>query len=398
MPCLQTHLLYEALNIAFAKSRVYFKHNQHLDPSERRFWQLTEPQHACALALSSSHGYKLVAYILQHFADRVHVEDVVFKCNVQCWHYTVSVITFSPQFYVSRLVELAGRFCIRIDSTPRVWHDVYLSSFIDSLALNNVTEHYGPIANFTDSHFTIFLSDVTDRRAIDRVTATLYESNNICGSMKVVRHDGTFRFIGLNSIRRPISKETFTFLHDLKVETLHMLSWAMCHHEPEPTVDFDIFYRNRPDMNYLKDFRCDLQIYSEVVVLMLKRYKIANLRMSNVRLPDYRQSVEDKIKSVRSAIDNLCNQIQQYDGNIYIDCITYQSVKNNWRTAVEMVKVELSDYQVSQGRNADISFKSERNFGTKHLVVEVVFYDQGYYRSRGAPYQIRVRRKPDKHY
>uniref|UniRef100_A0A7E4ZUW7 MADF domain-containing protein n=1 Tax=Panagrellus redivivus TaxID=6233 RepID=A0A7E4ZUW7_PANRE len=101
-------------------------------------------------------------------------------------------------------------------------------------------------------------------------------------------------------------------------------------------------------MNYLKDFRCDFQIYSEVVVLMLKRYKITNFRISNVRLPDYRQSVEDKIKSVQSAIDALWDQIQQYDGNVYIDCTTYQSVKNNWRTAVEMVKAELSDYQILQ--------------------------------------------------
>uniref|UniRef100_A0A7E4W951 LisH domain-containing protein n=1 Tax=Panagrellus redivivus TaxID=6233 RepID=A0A7E4W951_PANRE len=95
MPCLQTHLLYEALYIALAKSRDYFKHNQHLDPSERRFWQLTEPQHACALALSSSHGYKLVAYILQHFADRVHVEDAVFQYNVQ---YVLAAVPQNGQY------------------------------------------------------------------------------------------------------------------------------------------------------------------------------------------------------------------------------------------------------------------------------------------------------------
>uniref|UniRef100_A0A7E4WDP1 HORMA domain-containing protein n=1 Tax=Panagrellus redivivus TaxID=6233 RepID=A0A7E4WDP1_PANRE len=385
MASLRTHLLYEAVDIAFAKTEVHFRDKRDLDPNKRRFWQLTEPQHACALAISSPHCYKLVAYMLQRHATCVNVKDTVIQCGTRCYHYTISVISFSSHYYIRRFIELAGRFCSRLEKFSYTLKSAYHSIFVDSLVDNNVCDSYGSELTYPVRHCTIFLSDVTNPQPQEP------EPIWIKSSMKFVRQDGVVQFLGINGIERPVDQDAFTFLKDMKIETLHILSSLMrsVFYETDKTISFDIFYRHRPNMEYMKTFRCDYQINIQSVVMMLKRYKIQNVRINNVRLPDYNQN-PNKLRRVRCAIANLWTHMQQYDGNVYVDCKSYQSIRTDWEAVVENVKAELPEYHVSQKDVNDVIITMERASGTKKLLVEIVFYNYARYRCR-APYQLRRR-------
>uniref|UniRef100_A0A7E5A2C5 Glycosyltransferase family 92 protein n=1 Tax=Panagrellus redivivus TaxID=6233 RepID=A0A7E5A2C5_PANRE len=394
MASLRTHLLYEAVDIAFAKTQVRFKF-RYLDPRKRRFWQLTEPQHACALAISSSHGYKLVDYMLQRHATAVKVEDTVFRCGIRCKYHTVSVLTFSSKYYIRHFIELAARVCTRLQYLPNMLKDEYLSIFLSSLPSNNVCERYEYAHMNPVTHCTIFILPSMYHQALSKLDDALWESSDhhcITTSWKFSRHDGTIPFLGINGIRRPIDKNVFAFLNDQKIETLHILSASTrdCLSDPEPTIHFEIFFRHKPDMEYLKTFRCDYQIYSEYVVTMLKRYKIPNVRMNNVRLPDYVKPLDQKIYAIRKDVSMLWAQMQKYNGNVYVDCKSYQSIPNYWQAGIETVKAEMSDYHISQNASDDVILKMERSSGTKKLVVEIVFFEYDRYHAR-APYPVRKR-------
>uniref|UniRef100_A0A7E4VBY4 H15 domain-containing protein n=1 Tax=Panagrellus redivivus TaxID=6233 RepID=A0A7E4VBY4_PANRE len=390
MASLHPHLLYEAVDIAFAKAHAYFKDQEYLDLSERSFWKLTEPNDTCAFAISSSHAYKLIAYILQRYATAVSVKDSVIQCGTPCFHYTVSVLSFSRQYYITQLVELAGCFCTIFENSSGFGKGAHFSTFLGALAFNNVCGHYGLNRPNVAPHFTICLAGIKDYWTIDQLTSTL-KNSKVTSSLRFVRQDGVIRFFAVNGIKRPVNKDAFGFLSNLKIETLHILSLVrFAFHEIEPVISFDIFYRNQPQLQYLKNFRCDFQIYYGTVLVMLRRYKFQNIRMNNVRLRDYTQSYDVKIVHARTAVDALWKEMQQYNGNVYVDCRSYQSIKSDWEAAVETVKAEMTDYDISEKDSGDIILKLERNCGAKRMLVEIVFYKYGRYRCR-ASYEVRKR-------
>uniref|UniRef100_A0A7E4ZWJ5 Late expression factor-8 n=1 Tax=Panagrellus redivivus TaxID=6233 RepID=A0A7E4ZWJ5_PANRE len=386
MASLNSNLLYEAIDLAVAMKREYIQtlpYDYELQPYDRCFWELVRPDDLCYLALSSAHCFRMVAYLLKSYATHASVIDGIFEGRASTVRRTIAVVRFTRHYYIPSLVKLAGRFChsIQFDYDRRdvFYKAAYMPDFMDGLITNK--KYYSIALTLVQPHLDVYPYHASEQThsAIRKMTRKMRRCH-LKLSLKYVTNNGIVRFLVVNNFEGPISKDSFKFLENLKVENLFVMPDTFEGRRDKFTVIFDIFYHNKPATEYMNHFRCDYNTNANVVMLMLKRYRIQKMSFPHARIPDAKTPLANKIQTLRQTVDSLWQAVEKHPTMaVYVYCTSAQVVRDiAWVNAVNTIYNTMQDFHITQ-KTYYITCLMEKHHGAKKLVLKVVFYDYMYF-------------------
>uniref|UniRef100_A0A7E4VJR5 FBA_2 domain-containing protein n=1 Tax=Panagrellus redivivus TaxID=6233 RepID=A0A7E4VJR5_PANRE len=371
MATLQINLLQEALEVAFTKKRTHFQTHPNLQPSDRLFWRLNQPLHAVYLAIYSD-GYLMLAYIIQRFATHVVIKDGLIECYAS-GYYNFPVISFSDHYYIRSLITHTGRFCNSVDTYLIYEPADYMLDFLAGLGVNDTFYNFSLFSNCPHQTISLITLDYYALEFFQNNDAIL-KNSDVASSLKYIYRNRLIPFLAIKNVKQPVTHQAFEFLTYLRIESLHILSTT--DDSNKCTVKFDFFYRFRPIMEYLRNFRCDLKIYAETVIIMLNRYNLftfVSFRQVWIK-KSTSQSLEVKLTSLRKKLLELWHAIYGHPAvMVHVNCKSLQTIdETEWRVALDKVCAVMPGFRIVQTAKM-ITCKAEKSYGMKTLKTEVIF-------------------------
>uniref|UniRef100_A0A7E4WBP0 Uncharacterized protein n=1 Tax=Panagrellus redivivus TaxID=6233 RepID=A0A7E4WBP0_PANRE len=366
MPELKVHLLFEALDIAFEK-KIKAISRFHLDsedePIEVDSWYFCRPQDTCALAISSSHGYRIVAYVVKTFATCVLEKLDAYRCGVAPQKYIfISIVSFNSKYHIRRLLNLAGRHCTKTKGYG--FSEKYLASFRGGLAFNDVIP-----GKYVCRNERLFPAYMKGRSFVPSLYCRLSQFDFTRGfhCLKSVG-DAVIGSLVIHNILKSRT-DAYRLLKDLKIESFHILPDSC------PTrITRDIFYKTTPQLKYMKRFRCGNKIDVIQTIKMLERYQIDDVTFGDVRfVKKVMMPFEDLVQSVKQAMDALWKAIENNKGTrVVVNCYLFHGLRNTpYPTAVECLIQHLPDFKIDTYGFIDCIYK--KTVGLKMLTVTLEF-------------------------
>uniref|UniRef100_A0A7E4UTT4 ORF2 n=1 Tax=Panagrellus redivivus TaxID=6233 RepID=A0A7E4UTT4_PANRE len=355
---LKTHLLFETLDIAFKKMV------QKVDPScrEVRNWQFSKAKDLCALAISSAHGYRIVAYALKHFATRISIVGGIMLCDTVVSIPTYQRLCFKPKYHIRALLHLAGRFCTYIDYTFGPANDDFLEPFYEGLAFNDVLsvscirDNPKLFRAYIKGRVFVNLGDYISlgQSGFDYLKAV---GNAIVRSFKVFH------------INYPNSPGTYASLKGRRINDFWI--WR---HATDKCVNRDIFYGATPQMAYMKRLVIDTKLGIKPAIQMLQRYDVDYIALNTVCLVRTRISFVELVKSWRDTLLTLWSAINNNKGtHTSVHCSVHDRFRDiSLNSMVKHLNELLPDYEVICTDH--IECKYSNIVGTKSMHVLLVIY------------------------
>uniref|UniRef100_A0A7E5A1Z4 F-box domain-containing protein n=1 Tax=Panagrellus redivivus TaxID=6233 RepID=A0A7E5A1Z4_PANRE len=296
MTTLKTHLLFEALDIAFEKmNRLRAPRGRRAKPD---FWGFG-PKETCAFAISSSHAYRMLAYTVKNFATCVDEDPGRLCIGVFNEKLNVSVISFSQECHIDVLMGLAGNHCTNIvDKFDRADND-FTEPFYYSLADNQVL-----CTDTIDRDAKAFRAYIKGRDVIPSVKCNLY-SDDYYHCLQDVK-DTVINKLTVAQVFPPVTASTFDALANLRVVNLEFTDERSFN---AAGVYFDIFYKSKPKLKYMKSFHFHNPITVSVALQMLQRYDIDKMQLTNVCFEKMRSPFEEYITELRKTVDTIWKTI-----------------------------------------------------------------------------------------
>uniref|UniRef100_A0A7E4WDV3 DDE Tnp4 domain-containing protein n=1 Tax=Panagrellus redivivus TaxID=6233 RepID=A0A7E4WDV3_PANRE len=357
---LKTHLLYEVLDLAFKKKiKATIRHQLLLDVP--KFWKFDGPQDTCALAISSSHGYRMVAYIVKHIATWVSGKTE-FRCGFALnQHIFAPILSFSSEYHIRRIMNLAGRYCTKVESFK--YRDKGIGHFCDGLAYNNSL-----CATDVADDQRLFTAYMKGRTFVKSLLCCLTEFTEQFHCLKHIG-DAVIGSLVIDGFFKS-SAAACILLKGLKIESLHILP-NIC----QTKLSRDIFYRTTPQLKYMKRFRCGNKIDIGLTTKMLKRYHIDDVFFDDVRfVKKLMMPFEDIVQSVKQAMDALWKAVEKNKGTrIRINCNLAQRFLHPSPTAmIVYLHEQLPDFETDY--DGCIECKYSKTVGLKSLNVFLGFF------------------------
>uniref|UniRef100_A0A7E4VXY6 Uncharacterized protein n=1 Tax=Panagrellus redivivus TaxID=6233 RepID=A0A7E4VXY6_PANRE len=369
MPELKTHLLFEALDIAFDKTRrqVAWSALFVTRPTpEVSFWKLSDPEAVCALAISSSHGYRMIAYILKHFAKRISEEANLLTCDSRIWgpgYHDIEVLRFSPKYHVRALMNVAGRFCTNIQRGKFPESDGFTDLFYDGLAFNE-----GLSAREVYHCQKLFRAYIKGRQFFHLDDFSLSYFNRRDYNCLYDAGDAIITFLNV-STTDPNEAITFACFKDLKIQNLIVNAY-------ETTVYRDIFVNATPQLSYMQRLTIYAKLSIVTAINMFHRYHIDWVIMNRIRLINSKLPFDELVDQWRAKLDTLWNAIMINKGTkVVVRVFGNNTFKNvSLTTMVDKLNEALPDYEVECTHY--IQCRYSKVFGSKSMDVKLEFYSR----------------------
>uniref|UniRef100_A0A7E4UST3 Uncharacterized protein n=1 Tax=Panagrellus redivivus TaxID=6233 RepID=A0A7E4UST3_PANRE len=367
MSSLKTHLLYEALDIAFQEVKDYFDKYRRL--KNTCFWGLyNTPQTLCAFAISSSVSYRIMAYSLKYFATGVEERGDRFECFAPLGEdRRFCVLRFSPKHYIRALMSLAGSYCTYIRQFDYCYqNNGFTDAFYDGLALNEVID-----INVVSYDAKLFRAYMKGRKSLEHLV--FYTGDHYCSLFDV--GDVVVQWVDISSLYKSFNAASFAPLARMKIVHLEITPYILYH----DVMATDIFRNGMPQLKFLKRLHYHCPIGILPVIEMLQRYHIEEMVFDDVRLLCMSLPLHWHARVLRRTVETLWKAVVDNRGTkIVVHCSDYNIGEQlceytSNATLINNLITLLPEFIISSTRDA-VFCELHRTLGSKSLTIKFKFF------------------------